>query len=182
MDMLENYALIKAIKTLRFKELSVRELAREAKIGIGTSKDSLDYLLKSKIVKRNIVGRSHYYKIDLDNFLSRNIKIFFSLKELNNLGIVEEILSKYHTVTSIILFGSVARGDDDDKSDIDVLIISRKENNKRSLEGENKLNRELSLINYTINEWRDKSRTDKVFYDRVILDGIVLYGNKPMVN
>ena len=182
MDMIDRYAFVKAIKALRFKELSVRGLSKEAEIGVGTSKACLDYLYKNKLVKKNIIGRSHYYKFDMDSFLSRHLKILLSLGEINDSNMVEEIISNHPNVSSIILYGSVARGDDDEKSDIDILVVSRKETEIRGLKAEKKLSRELTIISYTLNEWRKKFKDDKVFYDRIIIEGIPLYGEMPMVS
>ena len=84
-------------------------------------------------------------------------------------------------IIGVYLVGSYARGEENDDSDIDILIISRKEIKLRPLAGEKNLNRELSIIKYTLSEWRRKSRSDAVFYQRVIIDGISLYGELPVV-
>ncbi len=181
MDMFKDYALIKALGMLRFKELSIRELAKEADISPSTAKNCLDYLSGKRLVKKKILGRSHYYKLDMENFLARHLKILFSLNELNDSAIVKELLSKYDGIHSIVLYGSVARGEDDDKSDIDILVISRKEVKIKGLESEKKLKRELAIILYSMSQWKTKAKEDKIFYDRVIIDSIPLYGQIPMV-
>ena len=79
------------------------------------------------------------------------------------------------------MYGSSARGEDTKKSDIDTLIISRKPIKLKPFKSEKKIGRELTFVAYTLHEWRKKAYTDKPFYDRVIIDGIVLYGEKPVV-
>jgi len=177
--MIEKYTLFKIVSNLKDGEYSVRGLAEKAGIGVATSKAYLDYLFLKGIVKRKIVGRSHLYSLDTSSFLAKSIKILISLYELNESCIVKELISKY-PINSIILYGSVARGEDDSKSDIDILIISHRKI-KISLKSERKLSRELSLIVYTLPEWKKKAREDKVFYDRAIVDGIPLYGEIPVV-
>ena len=177
--MIEKYTLFRIVSNLRDGEYSVRGLSNKAGIGVATSKTYLDYLLSKGIVKRKIVGRSHLYSLDSTSFLARSIKTLISLYELNESGIVKELVTKY-PINSIILYGSVARGEDDSKSDVDILIISHRKI-RISLKSERKLNRELSLIVYTLPEWKKKAREDKVFYDRVIVDGIPLYGEIPVV-
>ncbi len=43
------------------------------------------------------------------------------------------------------------------------------------------LKKELAIIKYQHSEWRRKAEIDKVFYDSVIIEGISLYGQLPVV-
>lgn len=87
-------------------------------------------------------------------------------------------------VTSIILFGSVAKNTFDDESDIDIFIECDKRNEKKieqisdlykkteeyekfSLEG---VKNEISLKSGDLNDWKDLKRS-------IISSGITLYGN-----
>jgi predicted nucleotidyltransferase len=181
--MIEKYALFKALTALiqHPKENSVRFLAKNANIGTATSKRCLDWLFEKELVKRKIIGRNHLYSLNLENILTRHIKILFSLNQIKEAGIVEEVLSRYPAVISIVLYGSAARGEDDPFSDIDILLISRKKIKISSLKAETKLKRETSFLAYTFQEWKEKAKKDKPFYDRVVIEGISLYGEKPVV-
>lgn len=180
--MLEKFALVKALLALveAEKEYSMRELAKKARIGIGTAKQYLDWLLSKQIVKRKIIGKTHQYSLNLDNFVTRYIKILISLSEIKEAGIVEEIKNKL-PVISIILYGSVAKGEDEPKSDIDLLVISRKNVRIKPLRSEKNLKKEVTIICYTMAEWRRKAKEDKPFYDKIITEGIPLYGELPIV-
>ncbi|MBI5060919.1 MAG: nucleotidyltransferase domain-containing protein [Candidatus Aenigmarchaeota archaeon] len=180
--MIEKFPLLKILNVLRDqKEYSIRGIAKKTGIGVATAKTYMDYLSSKKIMKKKVVGRSHFYSFDISNFLAKSIKVTFSLSEINESGIVSELLAKC-PITSIVLYGSVARGEDDLGSDIDMLIITRKKHKIASLRSEKKLKRELALLSYTMQEWRSKSKEDKVFYDRVIIDGIPLYGEMPVMS
>lgn len=181
--MLEKYALFKVIKGLltQDKEVSIRELARKLKIGSGTAKIQLDYLFENKLVKKKIIGKNHLYKLDTENVITRQIKILNSLLELQKARLVEEILEKYKDVLSILLYGSVSIGIDDSKSDLDILIITRKPIRLTHLKAEDKMKREITFIIYSLMEWKKKAKENKVFYDNVILNSINLYGEKPVV-
>lgn len=178
--MIEKYALFRVLRGLLDGEDSIRGIAEKSGVGVTTSKMCLDYLLSKAMVKRNIIGRSYFYSFNLSNFLARHIKVLLSLYEINDSGIVNELVSEY-PVSSIILYGSVARGEDDARSDIDILVMSRKKTRISSLKAERKLGRELTILTYTLLEWKAKSKEDKVFYDRIIVDGIPLYGDIPIV-
>ncbi len=181
--MLEKFAPIKALLTLikAQKEYSMRELARNAKIGVGTAKQCLDWLLNKRIIKRKIIGKTHQYSLDLNNVVTRYIKILISLDAIQESGIIEEIKNKL-PVTSIVLYGSIARGDDELKSDVDLLLISRKDIKIKPLRAEKNLGKEVTIICYTLAEWRRKAKEDKPFYDRIITEGIPLYGELPVVS
>ncbi len=183
MDMLKKYALFKVLQTLikRPGTYSIRGFARIADIGTTTAKEQFDYLFSLGVVDRKIIGKTYQYTINTDSFLLKSIKIMFSLMEITKSAIVSELLMKYPSIVSITLYGSVARGIDDAKSDIDLLIITRKPIKLMPLKAEGKLDREVTFIVYMPAEWRKKAKDDKVFYERVVFDSIQLFGPKPVV-
>jgi predicted nucleotidyltransferase len=180
--MLEKYALITAFLSLRSQkdEVSIRDLSRISKLSPSSAKCSLDWFYSHKMVNMRQVGRSHLFKLN-NSFLTKHTKILASLAEISELGIISELISKNKSILSVILYGSVARGDDSSDSDIDLLIITRNSSVNPSINSEKGLKRELNITTYTIGEWRAKSKLDKAFYDRVIMDGIPLFGEKPAV-
>jgi predicted nucleotidyltransferase len=181
--MIRKYALFKVFEYLRntSEEESVRSLAKKAEVGVATAKRCLDYLLEKKIVNRKIIGRLYQFRLNEDNILTRQLKITMSVAEINESELVDELIARYPQIISIILFGSVATGTDTPRSDIDILIISQKQIKIKSLNAEQKLKRELVIIKYLHSEWRKKAETDKAFYDRVIVEGMPLYGELPVV-
>lgn len=184
MKMLKKFAPIKAILTLvsQPKKYSIRGLAKTAGIGVGTAKSCLDWLKAKEIVNLEIIGKTHQYSLNLNNFMTRYMKILISLNELAEAGIAKELAEKWPSILSIVLYGSVANGKDDQKSDVDLLIISRKEMILKPLNAERKISREVTFMAYTLAEWRKKAKEDKVFYERVIVEGIPLYGEMPIVS
>lgn len=180
--MIEKYAIIKVFMTLRNqdRQLSIRDVSRMANLSPSSAKYSLDLLYENGFVAMKKIGRSHLFKVN-DSFVAKHAKILISLSEIHNSGLVNELLSKNNSIISIILYGSVARGEDNPDSDIDLLIISRNRLEKFSINSDKDLKREITSIKYTIAEWRQKAKTDKAFYDRVIMDGISLHGEKPVV-
>jgi len=82
-------------------------------------------------------------------------------------------------VSSIILFGSFAKGENDEESDVDILTISL-EKNEPTVELAKLLERDVNLVNFTPAQWSNQAKKNRAFYLDVILDGIVLYGTKPV--
>lgn len=184
--MMEKYALVKAMKevlTNPIKKFSVHELARVTKLSVNASKYSLDYMLAKMMVNRDKIGRTYQYQADLENYLTRQWKTIFSIEEIDNAKIVENILKTKKTILNIILYGSTAIGKDVETSDIDILVIADVDlqGRKKVLSCAHGTSREPNITVYTPHEWRKKAEADKIFYEHVIIDSIVLYGQKPVV-
>lgn len=181
--MIEKYALFRLIGALMEapEPMSIRALAEKARLSSSAAKGWLDWLHGKQIVRKKVIGRNFLFSLNLENPVTRHIKKLHSLVALQESGLVEEIKKRFPSVTSIVLYGSVARGEDDPGSDIDVLVISRKSIKMAQLRAARKLGRELTLLAYTLSEWRKKAKDDPVFYESVIIDGIALYGELPVV-
>lgn len=181
--MIEKYALFTVFKSLRDLGTpeSVNSLARKAKVGVATSKRCLDYLYAKEIVTRQVFGRMHQYRLSHESVLCSHLKICMSLEELQDSGLVAELRSSIISLTSIVLFGSAAKGTDTAQSDIDLLVISANRTKIPVLKSQ-KILRELSIIHVSSSEWRKKAFEDKVFYEQVVFGGIVLFGELPVVS
>ncbi|MBI5046458.1 nucleotidyltransferase domain-containing protein [Candidatus Micrarchaeota archaeon] len=184
--MLENYALIKVLKEILShpnKKYSVRETAKLTHLSVNASKYSLDYMFSHHLVTLEKIGKTYQYRANLANPVLRQWKILFSVQELQALHLVENLLKTKKRVFSIVLYGSVAIGSDDDQSDVDILVIADVDvtGKKQLLTALTNSPREINAIIYSPTEWRKKAAIDKVFYENVIINSITLYGEKPVV-
>ncbi len=180
--MLEKYVIIRALEIVLSNpniKFSVNGLAKTAKIAPSAAKYSLDYMFKQDLITRNVVGRTYQYQANLLNGVCRQWKILFSLQHIHESKLIEN-LKKTPTVTNITLYGSVAMGIDDNKSDIDILVIVTA-TRSHSIELTEIAGRELNISMYSPMEWRKKAKRDKAFYDNVVLNSISLFGEKPVV-
>jgi len=82
--------------------------------------------------------------------------------------------------SSITLYGSCARGEDDQSSDIELLVITRRKTMAEPIKFEKQLGRKITLLVYEPREWEEKARKDPAFYERILIDGIALKGNMPV--
>ncbi|HIH32983.1 MAG: nucleotidyltransferase domain-containing protein [Candidatus Diapherotrites archaeon] len=181
--MLEKYALIKAIQALTAKpakSFSVRGLAAEARLSPGAARTALDFMRKKGIASLKVVGKTFQYRANLESPFCRQWKILFNLEELVDAKIAEEIANKIPQVHCILLYGSFAKGTNDEKSDIDLLVVAQGKS-KADLGFANKFKREANISILSLQEWKRKALEDKVFYENVIYDSIVLHGERPVV-
>ena len=83
----------------------------------------------------------------------------------------------------IILFGSVARGDADEFSDIDLIIVKNTKTRfiQRQVDATNLVPRDISvdIFVYTPEEFQNMIDDNSPFIERVLAEGIVLYENAP---
>ncbi len=162
---------------------SVNETARSAKVSPSTAKYTLDHLYERGMLTKHVIGHTYQYKANLDNYLARQWKTTFTLEELNAAKIVENILNTHKSILSILLYGSCAIGRDDENSDIDILVIADTDaKGKKEIASQaHGTQREINISAYTPSEWRRKAESDKIFYEKVIIDSVALYGQKPVV-
>jgi predicted nucleotidyltransferase len=181
--MLEKYATIKAIQKVASqpnRAFSVRGLAAAAAISPGASRIALEYMKKKGIVSLTTIGRSHQFKANLESPLCRQWKILFNLDLLEDSKIVSALRQRIPSTVSILLFGSFAKGTNDEKSDIDILVVSQKPANI-DLGFASKAFREANISIMPMRDWKKKAAVDKVFYENVVFDSIMLFGERPVV-
>ena len=180
--MLERYTLIKAIHKVTSEpnnSFSIRGLASEIGISPRSAKIALDYMLNKGIVTLKVIGRTYQYRTNLESPLCRQWKILFNLDILEDLKIVDTIKNNLNSLYSLLLYGSFARGTNDKHSDIDLLALTHKPE-KLSIPAE-KLGPKFNITVLSLKEWKEKAVKDRVFYDHIIFDSIVLYGERPVV-
>jgi len=161
-----------------YRDFHLRQIAKLTDVSSSTAKRFLDFysenifLIKSR--KANLV----LFKANLENLTFRYMKLSHFMMKMKPLT---DLLKNTYPNSSIILYGSCARGEDEQQSDIDLLIVGRKTERFDLSKFENKLKRKITILIYTPQEWEEKSKKDKAFYERILVDGIVLQGNLPVV-
>jgi predicted nucleotidyltransferase len=103
-----------------------------------------------------------------------------------NVPFIDKIVSMIVSLASpdqIILFGSYARGDNTDKSDIDLLIIKKNLQNGREINNilyraffDNKIDIPVDLISIDYNKYIELNNTIGYIYKTIKEEGKVLYG------
>ncbi len=176
-----------------FDEIHMREAMRLSKVSLTNVDDSLQLFVKDGLFKRRDVSNMSFFKPDLWN--ERLLKVFeylelerkreFNYKNKN----IARLLWKYtrnavelsnHEIQCMLLFGSVARGEWEKGSDIDVLaVVARKHNNIAKALNEAKIDvsplLEIRPIVTTIAKLTEGLRARNEFHDELWRDRVVLY-------
>ncbi len=163
-----------------YEEIYLRELARRTGMNIFSTKQAVDELVKNNLLIETRRGNMRYVKANMNSLFFRHLKIAFSIRRIEESNLISYLEENIPALNSVVLFGSMARGEDDENSDIDLLIIGQKKKIDLS-RFEEMLGKEIKAIIMKWAEWREKARNDKAFYIEVITKGIVLYGEVPVI-
>ena len=196
--------VILILKTMS-KDLSrwyyTRELAKLSRVGVGTVSSEFNKLAKEGLVEQKREGQEKYYKLNLTSPRTRKLCELFEIdkseklyKEKRRLAWVLEDFTKKVSdfapeIQSIILFGSVARGEATPRSDIDILVITPNSEEERFNELMNAVDRlaaevsgrypaKLVLIVMMTKDFEKNVKDKKRFAADVLKDGIVLFGQE----
>jgi len=150
--------------------LQLREISREIKLAPTSVKNYLKELVKECFVleKKNRVQNYPIYLANRDNEIFMFYKKLDILIRLNDSGLVNTIYDKCLPQV-IVLFGSAARGEDTENSDID-LYIGAKEVEINLNNYENSLKRKINLF------FEPKFTKLSLELKNNILNGVILKG------
>lgn len=146
-----------------------RELVRRLNMGLGTASKCLKILEEEELLTKESLGRLSLYQANMENPLLKELKIVFTLMEIDGL-----IKTLKKVSSRIILFGSCADGEDLEQSDIDILILTEDAKSVNKLLDEYKIQRKVSAVIMDDAEFRNLKKKDKPFYSR-IMKGRLLY-------
>lgn len=105
-------------------------------VSCGTIYPSLKELLEARVITQRKVGRSLLYTINKNHILFPQIKELIQLEKKSLRIVAEQFVASLDKkgIVAIILFGSVARAEFNEKSDIDILIVYRHKKIKEEVE------------------------------------------------
>lgn len=162
-------------------ELYVKELARRLKVGPTNANNTMRTLSKVGLLQRQERGRSHFYSLNNESAIVKSLKLAYFLARLEEAGLVDKLLKVDEGLISLCIYGSYANGTLDEKSDLDLLIISHKEKsvfNSAVSELENLLGLEINTEVFNLSKWKRLKEEDKGFYKEVAASHILLYGSE----
>lgn len=162
-------------KILRFlaqnpgQYLMTSEIIGKTHVSKAGANIALCRLVKLGLVKRSIKGRTHLYQVDTRNPLIKQFKIIESV-----VGLYPLIEKLKDFSQQIILFGSASRGENLEESDIDFFVLTRAEDEVRSLIKKFDKNDKMKAILKNPSSFARLERDDTTFHQE-IQRGIVLF-------
>ncbi len=167
--------------------LTARQLAGLTGLNHRTVVEALDPLTHIGVVEKRHAGPSYLYSLARESFVSQRI-VLPALDAESGFpsALRNEIVSLFaHQAISIVLFGSMAAGEEKRGSDVDVLVVMSDEKGcaeieERALEAGHsffkRFGRPLSVHCVTISDAR---RGGKAFLSDAVSKGETLFGKPP---
>ena len=176
-------ALLQALARLE-QPVTRRQLAAAAGVAPGNASAVIEELIQSGLVSETVAGRSSMVVLNRSHLAAGPVLALAGLRgEL--IRRLRERLSAWPDLRGAWLFGSVARGDADSDSDVDLLIVvddlqsadlherlSRLQADVRSWTGN-----DLQLVEHSPSSWRKLVRARNPLVEQIRLDGIALAGD-----
>lgn len=152
-------------------EISQTGLIKKTKIAKATAVKWLDFLVKNAFLRYKKIGVTNLYKLNNDNLIVKQLKIINTLTYLQDLNALKD------KGIEIYIYGSSSRGEDTEKSDIDLLVIGDIKRNEIINPIDNlskKINKKINFNIFKNIEWSMMQKKDKAYYERVEKDNIRL--------
>ncbi|HLC77354.1 MAG TPA: nucleotidyltransferase domain-containing protein [archaeon] len=134
-DLLGSKVKIKILRIMLGEETitSERELAKMLNVSHGAVNKAMKDFYELNLVSPLRIGNVNAWQINKDSpaFYRLDKQLFFPLEELKNL--IRGSLSHLRAIQKVIIYGSVAEGKELPNSDIDLFVLIRKKENKKSL-------------------------------------------------
>ena len=151
------------------KRLRVRQIEREVNVPLPSAIRYAKELEEEGILKKEEMAEIMVYSADRSSSIFLLEKRLFNLKTLFDCGLIE-FLKRELSDPNILLFGSYSRGEDVEKSDIDLFIESSEEDLDLD-KFEKKLGKEIQTFFYKkISFVRNKELANN------IVNGVILNG------
>lgn len=144
-DILDSRSKVKIIRLFASKRedflASGSDIARLVGLSPPAAHSSLKVLCDQDILKRDIIGRQHIYRLNIANRTVKDIlKPAFQKETLVKEDIKEFLIQKLRerkisaSIVSLILYGSLAQGKTHGGSDCDIAVVIKNAQEKKKIE------------------------------------------------
>lgn len=125
-------------------EIHLNELARHLQIARGSAKSYCDAFLDEGLILESSKGNLRLFRLNRDDFAVKKLIKSYYLLKLKHLN-VEQLAEG---CISLAVYGSFARGDIDERSDLDLLVIGEESDVSRDkiLKLQDSLRREVGSV------------------------------------
>jgi len=155
-----------------YKSFYLNEIVRLSEIGRGTIKRELERMAASGIIDQNRIGNQIHFQANdscpVYHELLGLVRKTFGISDVIKIALAS-ILTQ---IDFAFIYGSIAKSEDSEKSDIDLLIVSDKlsysEVMEKLIEVEASLGRPVNPTIYDLNQIRHKLQEDNAFVVRIM--------------
>ena len=164
---------IKILKVVIFKNtpISVNSIAGTLKLSKGLVSKYLDVLAKQGLVKKE----SGKYLV-VDSALAKGIRVLLNIAQID-----VALFKKFAFIEAAGLYGSCAKGENTEASDVDLWIKVKEVDDHRAASLTAELHRRIKNVKpffLTAKKIEKMKKEDALFYHSLAFGSIILYGGK----
>ena len=157
------------------KRFQLRELARASKMSTTGAKSALLELLEDNLIARTKEKKYEYYEANKDDITYKIVKKFFNIKTFYDVGLIDFLEKRLNHPEAIFLFGSSARGEDAERSDVDIFVLTSVKKDLDLGMFRKKLKRDIKLLIMNKDEF-EKAKDKSPELVNNIVNGVNLRG------
>lgn len=133
------------------------------------------------ILIKEEIGLAHLYRLNNELPLVKSLKRMHILFLLHENEFVEKAVTIDENMISLVLYGSYSSGDYDERSDLDLIMITQKD--KSEFDGlatdmEESLSVPVSIEVFTLANWKRLAKRGDAFHSDVVREHVLLFGSE----
>lgn len=157
-----------------------KELARKLNMSPSAVVRAVESFEGEGILLKEVRGKEHFFTLNAGSCVVPPLKKAYGLALVLSAKPVKAFLDADPELISLALYGSYARGDFDERSDIDFLVLTHTDKMKllpalKSIE--DFLGIEANITVFRLSEWKSLADSRDAFYKNVVSDHILLHGS-----
>ncbi len=174
-----------------------REISKQIGLSAPATHSALKDLYSYSILNRDIIGKQHLYRLNINNRTVKDILIPAFKKELSTKKDIseflkDEIINKKlkDKIISLVIYGSIEKGTAKETSDVDIAIIVKTKKDKQYIENifledistrfTEYFGAQLDTYTKTRDEFTEKLQKNKPPVSTLIKAYRVIYGKDPL--
>jgi predicted nucleotidyltransferase len=192
-DLISSQARLRVLRYLctASGEHTGREIARAIGMGETPTNRALKALADTLVVLYRVVGRAHYYRLNEEHALvERVLRPLFAAERAQRNAAVNDLLAELDApLDTALIYGSVARGGDTWRSDLDVLLVTPTSDDARHVaeriwQRDDDLIRRYGVISVQVlsrDELREGVQRGEGWLVGALQEGVVVRGTPPQL-
>lgn len=165
-----NFKVMKLFFDAPDKKFHIREIARKTNI----SSTGVIKIVKRLKKEGLLISKKKRVVEEIEPNLKARFPVLKRVYNLYNLldsGIITYLKDFYEEPEAIILFGSYAEGTDNSKSDIDIAIVTKKEDTPALQQYQKKLKRKITLFPIKLDKMSQEFKNSMA--NGIVIDGFI---------
>ncbi|MCK5291112.1 MAG: nucleotidyltransferase domain-containing protein [Thermoplasmata archaeon] len=159
----------------------IKELSRMLEISPRSALEAMKMFGSENILIKEEIGLAHLYRLNNELPLVKSLKRMHILFLLHENEFVEKAVTIDENMISLVLYGSYSSGDYDERSDLDLIMITQKD--KSEFDGlatdmEESLSVPVSIEVFTLANWKRLAKRGDAFHSDVVREHVLLFGSE----